>query len=54
MLLAAQGLSNDGTAAMLGGEGEQGDKTDAAPERKGMKRGKGKSGGEVTGGKCYR
>jgi zinc finger CCHC domain-containing protein 9 len=46
VLLAAQGIDNDGTAALLGEGGEGGNK---------MKRGKGRNGGDVTGGgKCYR
>jgi hypothetical protein len=50
-LLAAQGISTDGTAALLEGGEEGGDGKQANK----MKRGKGRSGGEVTGGgKCYR
>jgi zinc finger CCHC domain-containing protein 9 len=45
VLLAAQGIDNNGTAALLEGEEGKGNK---------MKRGKGRNGGEVTGGKCYR
>lgn len=60
VLLAAQGINTDGTATMLG-DGEKRNEGQDAPGAepqgdagKGMKRGKGKKGGDVTGGKCYR
>jgi hypothetical protein len=52
VLLAAQGASNEGTATLLA-EGQE--TVEQQPDAtKGMKRGKGKKGGDVTGGKCYR
>jgi zinc finger CCHC domain-containing protein 9 len=68
VLLAARGGEiPDGTAAMLeggsaaadgegaGAQGDTGAAEGAKPkEEKGMKRGKGKKGGELTTGRCYR
>lgn len=60
VLLAAQGISTEGTATLLGDGEKSGDGKDVTggaqqPDAaKGMKRGKGKKGGDVTGGKCYR
>lgn len=57
VLLAAQGINNEGTATLLG-DGEKAEGGEAQEKgkqaEKGMKRGKGKRGGEVTGGRCYR
>lgn len=54
VLLAAQGAGNNADPTLLGEDGEEGEDAGASKQRKGIKRAKGKSGGEVTGGKCYR